>query len=352
MAGSTPTKTQCNMACSGNSTMLCGGPNRLNMYEQATVAAVTANNTKSVSNVSQQTITSAVGSTLSASVVSTTALTSSFVNSSTTSLSSITTLPSSTTTILSSTPLMPTLGQTIGGWAYLGCANETNPRALPAASYTNSTGMSVETCQKFCSSSTNNYGLAGLEYGQECWCANALQSYSALSQTGCSMACTGNSSELCGGPLRLSVYNLTTFVPPTAVKAVGSYVLQGCYHEATNSRLLSGPTYTNSTGMTVESCVSYCTAASPTQAYAGVEYGEECYCGSSLPSAAETADMGSCNMLCTGNSKEFCGAGDLLNIYHNEPNSVSSSGTLASMNSDNVAVIRANTTSLGTHRRR
>ncbi|MCJ1242521.1 hypothetical protein MMC14_010529, partial [Varicellaria rhodocarpa] len=324
VASSTPAKTLYNMPCSGNTTMLCGGPNRLNMYEHATMAAVTANNTQVISDVSQQIITSAVVSTLSASVVSTTALITSSVNSSTASFSSITPLPSATTTIISSTTFMPTLGQTIGGWAYLGCANETNPRALPAASYTNTTGMSVETCQNFCSSSRNNYGLAGLEYGQECWCANALQSYSVLGQTDCSMACTGNSSELCGGPSRLSVYNLTTFVPPTTVKAVGSYVLKGCYHEASNSRLLTGPAYTNSTGMTVESCVSYCAAASPTQAYAGVEYGGECYCGSSLLSAATTADIDSCNMLCTGNGKEFCGAGSLLNVYHNEPNTVSS----------------------------
>lgn len=52
-----------------------------------------------------------------------------------------------------------------GGWVYLGCANETKPRALPAAGYANRTGMTVESCQSFCSKDTNNYGLAGLEYG-------------------------------------------------------------------------------------------------------------------------------------------------------------------------------------------
>lgn len=163
---------------------------------------------------------------------------------------------------------------------------------------------------------------------------------------GCNMPCNGNSSEICGGSLRLSVYNLTTFVPPTTVKAVGSYVSKGCYKEATNGRLLTGPSYTNATGMSVESCVAYCTAASPTQAYAALEYSKECYCSNSLPSTATTVDLSACNMLCTGAKREFCGAANRLNVYHSEPSTVSSQGTLVSMNQPNPAVVRANSTAV------
>ena len=156
------------------------------------------------------------------------------------------------------------------------------------------------------------------------------------------MACTGNSTELCGGPSRLSVYNLTTYVPPTTVKQVGTFLSQGCYKEATNGRLLSGASYANNTGMTVESCVNFCQASGAT--YAGLEYAQECFCGSSLASTAVTADASSCNMLCTGNSKEFCGSTSILNVYKNTPSSVSSAGTPKMANTLNKAVIQPNTT--------
>ena len=155
------------------------------------------------------------------------------------------------------------------------------------------------------------------------------------------MACSGNSSELCGGSDRLSVYNLTTYIPPTTVKAVGAYVQQGCYNELKGGRLLTGPTYTNATGMTVESCVNYCEAAS--QTFAGVEYAQECYCGNSLGANPTTVATANCNMLCTGNNREFCGASNLLNIYQNTPSAVTA-GVPASINSLNKATVHANST--------
>ncbi len=153
------------------------------------------------------------------------------------------------------------------------------------------------------------------------------------------MPCTGNASELCGGSSRLSVYNSTTFIPPTTVKQVGSYLSKGCYAEATNSRLLGGPSYTNGTGMTVESCVGFCKTAGAN--YAGVEYAEQCFCADSLPSTATALDAGQCNMLCTGNNREFCGAGSRLNVYFNDPSSVSPNGTLTNANAPNSATISA-----------
>lgn len=48
--------------------------------------------------------------------------------------------------------------------------------------------------------------------------------------------------------------------------------------------------------MTVEVCVDACNAAG--YDIAGVEYGEECYCGRSLPTVA--ALDGRCDMTCKG----------------------------------------------------
>lgn len=176
--------------------------------------------------------------------------------------------------------------------------------------------MTIEACQAFCT--TNNYALAGLEYASQCYCSNSLASPSVLGYTKCTMACSGNAAETCGGSSAISLFNNTAYIYPSNPQLVNSYVYQGCYHEATTGRLLAGPSYSNSTGMTVESCTTFCQANMPNGVYAGVEYGQECYCDASLPSTAvlET-DTGheTCNMLCKGNDKEYCGAGSLLNVY-------------------------------------
>ncbi len=326
-----------------NSTSSSTSGTVLSTLISGTASSLTSATSSSISGTSKSTSASSTSSSTSGTATSTLASS----TSTSASATPTTTSPTSTTatsTTTSSTTFVPTPGQTINSWAYLGCANETAPRALSGASFTNSTGMTVEACQSFCSSPKINYGLAGIEYGQECFCGNGLQNYAAVGQTGCNMACKGNTSEICGGSSRLSVYNLTTYVPPTTVKQVGSYVFQGCYKEATTGRALSGASYINATAMTVESCVNYCQAAGAN--YAGVEYSKECFCGSSIASTATAAaSNSSCNMLCAGNSKEFCGAGSLLDIYLNTPGSVNAAGTPATMNTANPAIVAANTTS-------
>jgi len=58
--------------------------------------------------------------------------------------------------------------------------------------------------------------------------------------------------------------------PPKGWKA------QGCWTEleASEGRALHGASFVNSTGMTRESCTTFCTDEGFN--YAGVEYGEEC----------------------------------------------------------------------------
>lgn len=90
---------------------------------------------------------------------------------------------------------------------------------------------------------------------------------------------------------------------------------QGCFTDNVNSRALGGKFYFDA-AMTEESCISYC--SSNGFAYAGVEYSQECYCGNTISASGKTADAGDCNMGCAGNANELCGAGNRLNIFHNE----------------------------------
>ena len=75
-------------------------------------------------------------------------------------------------------------------------APTTDFRMLQSASDT----MTVEQCLAFCGQTE----YAALEYGRECWCAATLNVYAPkLADADCSLTCTGDGSQLCGGSLKL-----------------------------------------------------------------------------------------------------------------------------------------------------
>lgn len=64
--------------------------------------------------------------------------------------------------------VMPVAGQPFGlqNWTYAGCANDTNGgRVLQGPSFTNLTGMTIQSCQAYCTA--KNYKYAGLEIGYQ-----------------------------------------------------------------------------------------------------------------------------------------------------------------------------------------
>ncbi|KAI5812158.1 hypothetical protein BZA77DRAFT_359753 [Pyronema omphalodes] len=88
------------------------------------------------------------------------------------------------------------------GWKYIGCANDDlGDRTLPVRYAKND--MTVEKCIDYCVS--KGYTYAGLEYTEECFCGNSV-AQSRLGAQKCTMPCGGDSSQYCGGPLKLSLY--------------------------------------------------------------------------------------------------------------------------------------------------
>ncbi|KAF8261472.1 hypothetical protein EI94DRAFT_797758 [Lactarius quietus] len=64
---------------------------------------------------------------------------------------------------------------------------------------------SVENCIDACQQSA--YGIAGVEFGQECYCGIGIdRGGMTISSSECMLACSGDSSEVCGGPNRLAIY--------------------------------------------------------------------------------------------------------------------------------------------------
>lgn len=108
------------------------------------------------------------------------------------------------------------------------------------------------------------------------------------------------------------------------------------HSDTTGSRTLTGATYTDTSNMTVESCINSCSTQSTTYVYAGVEYGQECCtsndalglygprgndhpvstdCGDTFSNGGSQAASMDCNMACTGNAQETCGAGGQSFIF-------------------------------------
>lgn len=328
-AGSIPAPpTDCSFPCPGDGTELCGAGNRLSVY---------ATNYTAPSSVA----------------------------SGTTATSTTTSAPVSTG---------PSIKQVVGLYSYYQCQTEaTNSRALSALTYA-SDGMTLEICISTCA----GYTYAGVEYGRECYCGNSFNAGSVVAPGGnadCNMVCPGNNLEFCGAGSRLSVYKLnratissssltsvstsstslaasvssstvssstsssTSATPspsgPSHVKAVGSYNWIGCYTEATNSRALKSDTLINYNTMTVEICAGFC---GPTYSMFGIEYSGECYCGNTLQAGSVLAPTTDCSMICGGNSQEYCGAGNRLDVYQQ-------SGTSSTSSAGSVTVVATSTRS-------
>ncbi|EXJ87032.1 hypothetical protein A1O3_03989 [Capronia epimyces CBS 606.96] len=176
--------------------------------------------------------------------------------------------------------------------------------------------MTIPACLAFCSA--QSLALAGLEYGRECYCASALGPNTLLNATGCTMACAGDNTQVCGGRSRLSVYNNTALSAPAAKQTIGQFAYQGCYTDPSAAqRALQGYS-TSSSSMTQDLCVQTCSAKGYT--LAGVEYGRECYCANSLATVqvggkAVQAAEGDCGMLCAGDRDELCGGSSRIGVW-------------------------------------
>ncbi|KAI2467216.1 putative glyoxal oxidase [Annulohypoxylon bovei var. microspora] len=272
----------------------------------------------------------------------------------------------------------------IANWTHIGCYSEgTTGLGLTHGASVPSTQMNAENCTAACQ--VAGYILAGIKYGDECYCGNSISNGAMPAEDGCDMPCNANNSEVCGGSNRLNVYNfnmkytlprssssssialvLSSTVSLTAASSspintirnipriaavdpttstsiassaastptsplqpsiVGNYNWYGCQTEATNVRALSLFTYADD-AMTLDSCEAFCSGQATT--YFGVEYARECYCGNGFGTGSVSAPASDCSMLCAGDQSEYCGAGNRLSVYIKNGTSISTPTTSTS----------------------
>ncbi|KAH0175344.1 WSC domain-containing protein, partial [Aureobasidium melanogenum] len=265
-ASNNPDVNGCGMFCQGDSSEYCGGPNRMNVFQyNGTLPAIPSNGAGNNGN----------------------------------NNNGANPGPTATTSIQNTT--------SNGAYNYFGCwLDNVAGRALTNHALNGQT-VGPDTCAAACS----GYQYFGLEYGDECYCANTIGANSTVAPggsntalNGCNMACSGASNFTCGGPNRLSLYslsanaNITRIVDPVTVGSFGNWTYQGCYSEATNARALSQLQMpVPSANLTVQTCAAACSGYT----YFGVEYASQCFCsnyisaGSSLVVGSSPSSTG-CNM--------------------------------------------------------
>ena len=67
------------------------------------------------------------------------------------------------------------------------------------------------------------------------------------------------------------------------------------------------------TNLTPAKCIEACREDG--YSFAGVQYGEECFCGNEAPPPIKIVAISECNMECTGDSSIKCGGSYRNNVY-------------------------------------
>ncbi|KAK0545893.1 hypothetical protein OC845_004877 [Tilletia horrida] len=298
-AGTNTSVSGCTSVCKGSINEYCGAGSRLSLYALSGTSVPVTTTT----------------STTTSSTTTTPAPT-------TTSTTTTTSTSTSTSTTPFATPTSSGIVSAVGSSAYQGCwSDDPNLRTLKVLNQSAAT-TTVEGCVQSCTNS--GYSIAGVENGSDCWCGNGLSPGAAkVSDSQCSTPCGGNAYELCGGSSSLVTYSATAIAPATQPTKVSNTTFQGCFPDTVNARTLQGAAPALGSANSLENCAAACSAYS----YFGTEYGAECYCGNALLNGATAGDASQCNMLCSGNGTEVCGAANRLSVYLNpNPNSTQGGG--------------------------
>ncbi|KAK3327788.1 WSC domain-containing protein [Cercophora scortea] len=159
-------ESTCSYTCAGDPSELCGGSSRISLYALNGTAVTTPSSSSSTTGTA----------TISATTRSTT---------------------SAAPTSVASSPAV------VGNYSFVDCHTDLVAARTLRGKNTQSAAMTVEFCAAYC----NGYTYFGVEYSQECFCGNDILGGSTTATDGrCSMVCSGNPLQICGGASGLSFY--------------------------------------------------------------------------------------------------------------------------------------------------
>lgn len=101
------------------------------------------------------------------------------------------------------------------------------------------------------------------------------------------------------------------------------YTLVGCYTDSSDNRLLQtnvGSAPSGTSGWSFETCAAECQKRD--MGYAGLEAGNECWCGGTFVSwgsdSGKKVDDSECAKPCPGNSSQTCGDNWRMRVFINK----------------------------------
>lgn len=231
-------EAQCTMPCNGDPEQMCGGPDRLNLYQYVTAtptdtATPTTAETSSSgqpTNTANNPSTSETSNTDKPTSTSSTGFGSCIPPTSPPTATGTATLPNPTES--SSTMTTGGLAALPTGWDYAGCyVDNLNGRIL-AHQQPDSASLTPESCVSLCADL--GYVVAGMEFSSQCFCDNFVRTDPPLvDDAECYMACSGDPNQKCGAPDRMSIYSEGDLIvlpnpAPQTGGLPGSWEYQGC----------------------------------------------------------------------------------------------------------------------------
>ncbi|GJJ13871.1 hypothetical protein Clacol_008128 [Clathrus columnatus] len=209
-------------------------------------------------------------------------------------------------------------------WTYFGCFVDNAFGRVLVDEIPDNANLTVEECVSTCAAA--NFTIAGLEFAVQCFCGNEIISggVEATDPDDCNMLCGGNSSEACGAGNRLSVYssntNLTLLPVPvpqnTSLPGNWQYQVRDVSSDLTNGTRVFPYQLFFETNNSAEVCLNTCAAFG--YPAAGMEFGDECWCGDVEDIAANGATLApatDCSIACTGDPIHLCGGPLRLQLY-------------------------------------
>ncbi|KAI9357054.1 WSC domain-containing protein [Zopfochytrium polystomum] len=195
-------------------------------------------------------------------------------------------------------------------WLYSNCyfdsLSPTNARSLP---YPGGVDLTNQACVAACDSL--GFPVAGTEYYGECWCGTNLPKTKATNASAeCSFPCNADTSQICGGASRLSVYYKKGSTFTSTNPSIPNFVWRGCYVDMLNPRSFPYSSSVAGTSTTNHACTAKCNADG--YAFAGTEHFGECYCSNSLLNITKSSG---CAMPCLGDLHQICGDNALLTVF-------------------------------------
>ncbi|WVQ85464.1 hypothetical protein IAT38_007629 [Cryptococcus sp. DSM 104549] len=170
-------------------------------------------------------------------------------------------------------------------WNSLGCAIDTSDRVLAAYS-TSASGMTVDTCLSTCED--EGYTYAGLEFGNECYCADSVASSVTYDESRCDVACDGDSTETCGGTWAIELYELLSSTSNCSTTATESATATASATVTGSSSLTNGNLIATGSATATET-ESSSTAAVTSESSSAAETASTVSVGSTAATTAATA---------------------------------------------------------------